>query len=203
MRRRPGCTHRDRRRRREIPNLKLFTAQSWIKKEWLPLRRTDRPARGRGATALLFPRRVLQMAIAARLVDLGMRPKPACSAAWQLFPIGAILSRRRATSEGQANSMAAARGRPFVPTATAPPQSCVSIGRRHFSSRYFFPTGTASMAGSGTKGGATVLLLDFIVKGVAQQLAKLAERGRFEHAAQRDETIDLRSANSGNSAASG
>lgn len=33
------------------------------------------------------------------------------------------------------------------------------------------------MAGSGTKGGATVLLLDFIVKGVAQQLAKLAERG--------------------------
>ncbi|MGY8707001.1 hypothetical protein RAD16_14785 [Bradyrhizobium sp. 18BD] len=161
----------------EIANVNLFTAQSWVKKRWLLLNRRDkdRPASGRGATALLSARRVLQMAIAARLVELGMSPKAACNAAW--------------TFSDRSNSLEAPgyeRGPGELYGAGALTALCVygdgtaavvRVDRKTPLEQVFFPNGSASVAGSARKEGAIVLLLDFIVKGVAEQFAMLVERG--------------------------
>lgn len=159
----------------QISNLKLPTAQSWFKKEFLPLRRTDQPSSGRGVAALLSPRRVLQMAIAARLVELGMRPKAACSAAWHFSDRSNPLEapgHDRGPGElfggGALTVLCAYRD------GTA---AVVRADRKTPLEQVFFPAGSASVAGSARKDGAIVLLLDFMVKGVAEQFDKLVERG--------------------------
>ncbi|MHC2289170.1 hypothetical protein [Bradyrhizobium barranii] len=161
----------------EIANLKLFTAQSWIKKRWLLLKRRekDQPASGRGATALLSPRRVLQMAIAARLVELGVHPKAACNAAWYFSdrsnPLEAPGYER---GPGELYGGDALTALCAYRDGTA---AVVRVDRRTPLEQLFFPIGSASAAGSGRKEGAIVLLLDFIVKGVAEQFDRLVERG--------------------------
>ncbi|TQF31710.1 hypothetical protein UNPA324_20335 [Bradyrhizobium sp. UNPA324] len=156
--------------------MNLFTGQSWVKQEILPLRRMDRRASGKGATALLSPRRVLQMAIAARLVELGMRPKAACSAAWHFTDRSNPLEApgyERGPGElfggGALTALCAYRD------GTA---AVVRVDRKNTPfEQIFFPIGTAGVAASGVKEGATVLLLDFIVKEVAERFASLVERG--------------------------
>ncbi|UPJ72798.1 hypothetical protein [Bradyrhizobium sp. 187] len=164
----------------EIADLKLFTAQSWVKKRWLLLKRreSDQPSSGRGATALLSPRRVLQMAVAARLVELGMSPKAACNAALQFTdrsnPLEAPGFER---APGELYGGGALTALCAYPDGTA---AVVRADRKNTPfEQVFFPIGSASVAGSGRKEGAIVLLLDFIVKGVAEQFAGLAERGEI------------------------
>ncbi|MCK1455031.1 hypothetical protein IVB36_30225 [Bradyrhizobium sp. 35] len=66
-----------------IANMNMATARKWVQNEWVKFSKHDAPAEVAGATARLSPRRILQLAIAARLVDEGMHPKTACKAALQ------------------------------------------------------------------------------------------------------------------------
>lgn len=161
----------------KIANVNLFTAQSWVKKRWLLLnrRKNDQPASGRGAAALLSARRVLQMAIAARLVELGMSPDAACKAALHFSdrsnPLDAPGYERGPGELYGGGALTA------LCTYRDGSAAVVRVDRKTPLEQVFFPIGTASVAGSGRKEGAIVLLLDFIVKGVAEQFARLVERG--------------------------
>lgn len=64
----------------KVMGLKPATAASWVRLRWL-YSPTDRLAAKPGATALLSARSVMAGAIAAELVQLGLHPREACSAA--------------------------------------------------------------------------------------------------------------------------
>lgn len=64
-----------------VADMNLATARKWVQNEWVKFSKHDAPAEVAGATARLSPRRILQLAIAARLVDEGMHPQTACKAA--------------------------------------------------------------------------------------------------------------------------
>ena len=98
----------------DIATIKPGTTRSWIQLGWLRLQKTDLAAHVPGATALLSHRRVLQTAIAAKLVaDLNMHPMIACNAAYQFtdladdtdspgftrLPVVPVKLRRAATAE--------------------------------------------------------------------------------------------------------
>ncbi|MDA9425665.1 hypothetical protein XH97_26555 [Bradyrhizobium sp. CCBAU 53380] len=118
------------------------------------------------------------MAIAARLVELGLRPKAACSAAWHFTDRSNPLEApgyERAPGELYGGGALTALCAYLDGTAAV-----VRADRKNTPfEQVFFPIGSAGAAAAGRKQGATVLLLDFIVKEVAERFASLIERGEI------------------------
>src|SRR5262245_24059595 len=150
----------------EIARLHPGTSASWFSKDWIKPSREDRPAKSRGATTMLSGRRVLQLAIAAEAVALGVHPKMACAAArhftdlgddvrvpGELFseagdPLTALVIYRNGTS-----AIVPAGGKKGVRL-----------------NDVFFPSDPVAAGKQSRYEAASVLMLDFIVKRVVREM---------------------------------